>query len=43
MLMKVCRVLTASLAAGGPRFLAPEQVRRIDQRPDEVMRRKGFA
>ena len=31
-----------TLAAGGPRFLSPEHVARIDQRPDELARRHGF-
>jgi rhamnose utilization protein RhaD (predicted bifunctional aldolase and dehydrogenase) len=43
MLVKVCRILHVSLAASGPRFLSPAQVQRIDQRPDELARRKGFA
>jgi len=43
MLVKTCRILVASLAAGGPRFLSPTQVSRIDQRPDELARRKDFA
>ena len=42
MLVKTCRVLTGTLAAGGPRFLSPEHVARIDQRPDELARRHGF-
>jgi len=42
MLVKTCRVLTGTLAAGGPRFLSPEHVARIDQRPDELARRRGF-
>jgi rhamnose utilization protein RhaD (predicted bifunctional aldolase and dehydrogenase) len=43
MLVKTCRVLAGTLAAGGPRFLTPAQVQRIDRRPDELARRKGFA
>ena len=39
MLVKTCRVLGGTLAAGGPRFLSPANVRRIDQRPDELARR----
>ena len=39
MLDKVCRILTVTLGAGGPRFLSPEQVERIEQRPDERARR----
>ena len=42
MLVKTCRILAHSLAAGGPRFLSPAQVDRIDKRPDELARRKGF-
>lgn len=42
MLVKTCRILAGSLMAGGPRFLTPEQVERIDRRPDELARRKGF-
>ena len=42
MLVKTCRILAASLLAGGPRFLTPEQVERIDRRPDELARRRGF-
>jgi rhamnose utilization protein RhaD (predicted bifunctional aldolase and dehydrogenase) len=42
MLVKTCRIVAASLAAGGPRFLSPAQVERIDRRPDELARRKGF-
>jgi rhamnose utilization protein RhaD (predicted bifunctional aldolase and dehydrogenase) len=39
MLVKTCRILAHSLAAGGPRFLSPAQVDRIDKRPDELARR----
>jgi rhamnose utilization protein RhaD (predicted bifunctional aldolase and dehydrogenase) len=39
MLVKVCRVLCVALGAGGPRFLTPENVERIDRRPDELKRR----
>ncbi|MFZ1935127.1 MAG: class II aldolase/adducin family protein [Thermoguttaceae bacterium] len=42
MLVKTCRILAHSLTAGGPRFLSPAQVDRIDKRPDELARRKGF-
>lgn len=42
MLVKTCRILAHSLAAGGPRFLSPTQVERIDKRPDELARRKTF-
>jgi L-ribulose-5-phosphate 4-epimerase len=42
MLVKTCRILAQSIAAGGPRFLSPAQVDRIDKRPDELARRKGF-
>lgn len=40
MLVKTCRILAIALAAGGPRPLTPEQVARIDQRPDELARRR---
>jgi rhamnose utilization protein RhaD (predicted bifunctional aldolase and dehydrogenase) len=39
MLDKTCRILAGTLGAGGPRFLTPEQVERIEQRPDERARR----
>ncbi|MBM4089058.1 MAG: class II aldolase [Planctomycetes bacterium] len=39
MLDKVCRILAATLAAGGPRFLTAAQVQRIEGRPDERARR----
>ena len=42
MLVKTCRILVHSLIAGGPRFLSPAQVDRIDKRPDELARRTGF-
>jgi L-ribulose-5-phosphate 4-epimerase len=42
MLVKTCRILAHSIAAGGPRFLSPAQVDRIDKRPDELARRVGF-
>ncbi len=42
MLVKTCRILAHSIMAGGPRFLPPTQVDRIDKRPDELARRKGF-
>ena len=42
MLVKTCRIIATSFAAGGPRFLSPAQVERIDRRPDELARRKGF-
>lgn len=42
MLVKTCRILAGALAAGGPRFLSPVQVDRIDNRPDELARRKDF-
>jgi rhamnose utilization protein RhaD (predicted bifunctional aldolase and dehydrogenase) len=43
MLVKTCQILAGTLVAGGPRFLSPSQVDRIDKRPDELARRKGFA
>ena len=42
MLVKSCRILLGSLAAGGPRFLTPENVDRIDRRPDELAHRAGL-
>jgi rhamnose utilization protein RhaD (predicted bifunctional aldolase and dehydrogenase) len=42
MLVKTCRILATALAAGGPRYLSPAQVDRIDKRPDELARRKTF-
>lgn len=39
MLVKSCRALAITLAGGGPRFLAPDQIDRIDKRPDELARR----
>jgi ribulose-5-phosphate 4-epimerase/fuculose-1-phosphate aldolase len=42
MLVKVCRIMTDTLAAGGPRFLTRQNVDRIDQRPDELARRADF-
>jgi len=42
MLVKTCRILAHSLVAGGPRFLSPTAVDRIDKRPDELARRVGF-
>lgn len=43
MLVKTCRILAQTLTAGGPRFLTDAQVQRIDQRPDELTRRRDFA
>ncbi len=42
MLVKTCRILAGTIAAGGPRFLSAAQVDRIDKRPDELARRKDF-
>ena len=42
MLVKSCRVLAGTLAAGGPQFLSAAQVERIDKRPDELARRKDL-
>lgn len=39
MAVKNARILHGTLAAGGPRFLHPDQVQRIDHRPDEAYRR----
>lgn len=43
MLVKTCHIAAGTRSAGGPRFLTPAQVERIDKRPDELARRKGFA
>lgn len=43
MVVKVARILHGTLAAGGPVFLSPEQVDRIDRRPDEHYRRQALA
>ena len=40
MSVKVARALRGAYALGGPRFLAPEAVRRIHTRPDEHFRQK---
>jgi rhamnose utilization protein RhaD (predicted bifunctional aldolase and dehydrogenase) len=42
MLVKTCRIVAGTAAAGGPRFLSQAQVERIDRRPDELARRKEF-
>ncbi|MCY2994308.1 MAG: class II aldolase/adducin family protein [Planctomycetota bacterium] len=42
MLVKTCRVISTTLAAGGPRPLSPQHVARIDQRPDELARRHNL-
>jgi rhamnose utilization protein RhaD (predicted bifunctional aldolase and dehydrogenase) len=39
MLVKTCKIIAGTLAAGGPRFLTPANVARIDRRPDELARR----
>lgn len=39
MLVKTCRILAGTLAAAGPQFLTPANVARIDNRPDELVRR----
>ena len=38
MFVKVCRVIVGTFSLGGPRFLSPENVRRIHTRPDEHYR-----
>lgn len=40
MYVKTCRILMGTYAFGGPRFMAPKQVRRIHTRPDELYRRQ---
>src|SRR6185437_15909494 len=42
MLVKTCRILAQTLVAGGPRVLSAAHVERIDQRPDELTRRRDF-
>ncbi len=42
MSVKVARALIGAYAAGGPRFLAPEDVERIHKRPDEHLRRAAL-
>jgi len=43
MLVKTCRILAGTLAAGGPRWLTEANVERIDQRPDELARRRDLS
>lgn len=43
MAVKVAQVLLGSLAAGGPAFMDPAEVARIDTRPDELLRRAALA
>jgi rhamnose utilization protein RhaD (predicted bifunctional aldolase and dehydrogenase) len=43
MLVKTCRIITGTLAAGGPRWLTAQNVQRIDQRPDELARRRDLS
>ena len=40
---KNATILLRTLAAGGPNFLSPDHVRRIDSRPDELYRRGKLA
>lgn len=40
MAVKVARVIAGSLMAEGPRFMDPNEVARIDTRPDELLRRR---
>ena len=40
---KNATILLGTLAAGGPNFLSPDHVRRIDSRPDELYRRRKLA
>jgi len=40
---KNATILLGTLAAGGPNFLSPDHVRRIDSRPDELYRRGKLA
>lgn len=43
MLVKTCRIIAGTLVAGGPRWLSDENVARIDQRPDELARRRDLS
>ena len=43
MFVKLCHVISISILAGGPRYLAPHHVERIATRPDEQRRRKDLA
>ena len=40
---KIARVLIGAWSAGEPVFMAPEEVARIDTRPDELLRRQALA
>jgi rhamnose utilization protein RhaD (predicted bifunctional aldolase and dehydrogenase) len=40
---KVARVLLSALAVGAPRYLTAADARRIDTRPDELLRRQALA
>jgi rhamnose utilization protein RhaD (predicted bifunctional aldolase and dehydrogenase) len=40
MAVKAARVLSGALAVGAPRYLSPETVARLDNRPDELHRRR---
>lgn len=40
MVVKNAQVLLGTMAAGGPNFLSPANVERIDKRPDEIYRRQ---
>lgn len=43
MAVKAARILAGAIAAGGPVFLSPEHVDRIEGRPDEQYRRQALA
>ncbi|WP_417504569.1 class II aldolase/adducin family protein [Microbacterium sp.] len=43
MAVKCASVVLGALSAGGPRFLEPTDVARIDERPDEIFRREALA
>ncbi len=43
MAVKVAQIILGSLAAGGPRYLDPEDADRIDSRPDERLRRAALS
>ena len=43
MAVKTARIIIGAYAVGGPRFLTPEDVARIDTRPDEHYRQRVLA
>jgi rhamnose utilization protein RhaD (predicted bifunctional aldolase and dehydrogenase) len=43
MAVKTARILLGAFTVGAPRFLSPEEVNRIDTRPDEHFRQRMLA